>query len=60
MVGASADDVRAARAGSVSTRETPQWLEVIGELPDGRRARMLCPFHIPNHVVSWRPLGDDQ
>lgn len=53
-------DVRVARAGNVSTVESPKWLEVYGELPDGRRARMMCAIHIPYHVASWRPLRDDQ
>lgn len=58
-VGVAEADVKSARAGSVSITESPEWLIVYGELPDGRRARMACPHHIPNHIVSWRPAQND-
>lgn len=46
--------VRLARSMSVSTYETPQWLMAISLLPDGRRVRMTCELHHPEHVVSLR------
>lgn len=58
QIGLSEGDLKRARAGSVSATEGTQFLVVWGELPDGRRVRMLCPHHIPCHVVSFRPTSD--
>lgn len=56
QIGVSEQELKAARAGSTSETEGNQYLVVWAELPDGRRIRMLCPFHIPCHIVTFRPL----
>jgi hypothetical protein len=55
-LGVPESGIKQARAGSTGETERPEWLVVYGELPDGRRVRMMCPHHIPHHVVTWRPL----
>jgi hypothetical protein len=50
-------DLKRARAGSVSSSETPQYLVVHGDLPDGRTVRMLCRFDLPCHIVTFRPTS---
>ena len=52
--GIPANEVRMARALSVSTHSTPEWVVAIGQLRDGRRVRMCCSHELPSHVVSLR------
>ena len=41
-----------ARAGGVATHETPRFLVVMGDLPDGRAVRMECSPARPEYVSS--------
>jgi hypothetical protein len=55
-LGIAESDVRDARAGSISEHDSPEYLIVMGELPDGRSVRMMCRHDMPWHVVSFRPV----
>lgn len=55
-VGIAENDLRKARAGSVSEHEGREYLVVIGELSDGRSVRMMCRFDRPHHIVTFRFL----
>lgn len=46
--------LKLARALSYSTNDMPQYLVVIGQLPDGRRVQMSCLHETPGHIVSVR------
>jgi len=48
-------DLKRARAGSASIAESPRYLVIRGDLPDGRSVRMLCSFANPCHIVTFRP-----
>lgn len=43
-----------ARALAISTYETPEWIVVVGRLPDHRRVRMCCSPERPAHIVKLR------
>lgn len=46
-------ELRLARALSVSTHETAQFLVVLATLPDERRVRLYCSPGQPAHVVTF-------
>lgn len=46
--------LRLARALSISTYETPEWIVAVGRLPDHRRVRMCCSPERPAHIVKLR------
>jgi hypothetical protein len=56
QLGISVNDAKNARSSANSTYPAPEFLMVIGTLPDGRSIRMWCRHDRPAHIVSFRPL----
>lgn len=57
QLGVPENVLKAARSGSVSETEGSQYLIVWGELPDGRRVRMMCSYANRGYIVTWRPVS---
>jgi hypothetical protein len=58
-LGIKEGEIERARGSAGSVVERPDWIISYGTLPDGRKIRMVSPHHLPHHVITWRPLPDE-